>query len=341
MPSLSITRRDSTSLVMNRRLMIEGIALGAAYGLFLRASFLNNVFSKWLNAHDLNQLSGIMTLGFLVIGPFAMGFITVGRAEARAQIPVWVWIFAPWLSVLIMMLAAALFAWEGAICIAMATPIALILGSVGGVAAGLYRRIRNISNATLTCVGLLPFVIALIEVRHAAPDQTRTVSSQILIHASPQIIWQNIERVPSIAPSELRPNWTRRLGFPSPIEATLSYEGIGGIRHASFEHGLLFVETINIWEPESRLGFSIKADSVHIPPTTLDEHVTIGGPYFDVLNGEYRIEPLANGDIVLHLTSHERLSTDFNGYAGLWTDAVMQNIQTNILQVIKNRCEKA
>jgi hypothetical protein len=137
----------------------------------------------------------------------------------------------------------------------------------------------------------------------------------------------------------LRPSWTHRVGFPRPIEATLSYEGVGGIRHATFERGVLFIETVTAWEPEHRLAFSIRADSTNIPPTTFDEHVTIGGRYFDVLNGEYRLEPLGNGDILLHLTSEQRLSTDFNGYAGLWTDAVMQSLQTSILQVIQHRCE--
>jgi hypothetical protein len=137
----------------------------------------------------------------------------------------------------------------------------------------------------------------------------------------------------------LRPTWTHHIGFPRPIEATLSYEGVGGVRHASFERGLLFIETITAWEPQHRLAFSIKADSAHIPTTTLDEHVTIGGSYFDVLDGEYVLEPLSNGDTLLHLTSHQRLSTNFNGYAGLWTDAVMQNLQTSILQVIQHRAE--
>ncbi len=43
--------------------------------------------------------------------------------------------------------------------------------------------------------------------------------------------------------------------------------------------------------------------------------------------------------LLLHLTSRERLSTHFNGYAGLWTDAVMRAIQEQILQVIQKRCE--
>jgi hypothetical protein len=115
---------------------------------------------------------------------------------------------------------------------------------------------------------------------------------------------------------------------------------VGGVRHASFERGLTFIETVTNWEPEQRLAFTIKADTEHIPPTTLDQHVTIGGRYFDVLDGEYRIERLADGDTLLHLESRQRLSTDFNAYAGLWTDAVMNSLQSSILEVVQHRCEQ-
>lgn len=47
----------------------------------------------------------------------------------------------------------------------------------------------------------------------------------------------------------------------------------------------MFSETVNRWEPESDLRFSIRANTDAIPPTTLDEHVTIGGAFFDVLDG--------------------------------------------------------
>ncbi|HEX6770882.1 MAG TPA: hypothetical protein VF126_02565 [Acidobacteriaceae bacterium] len=72
---------------------------------------------------------------------------------------------------------------------------------------------------------------------------------------------------------------------------------------------------------------------------TLDEHVKVGGRYFDVLEGEYQLEPLADGETVLHLSSRERVSTHFNAYPGFWTDPVMRSIQSSILQVIKQRAE--
>jgi hypothetical protein len=89
-----------------------------------------------------------------------------------------------------------------------------------------------------------------------------------------------------------------------------SFEGVGGVRHASFERGVLFIETVDAWEPERRLAFSIHAQSDQIPPTTLDEHVPVGGPFFDGLRGEYTLEPLPNGATRLRLSSRRRISTD-------------------------------
>jgi hypothetical protein len=330
----------SAALWLNRALL-EGVAFGACYGLFLRFVALNIPARSWLSKVGIPQSSGVMTVAFLVLGPLVMGLLTIRRADAHGPSRVWQWIFVPWISVVLMMIVTALLNIEGAICIAMALPIALICASIGGVIGGIIGRYGKLSRTATLSVAILPFVLGPAEARLTAPDRTRTVSSEIRIHASPSVVWQNIERVPSIAPSEIQTTWAQRIGFPRPVEATLSYEGIGGVRHASFERGLLFIETVTAWEPQHRLAFSIKADTAHIPPTTLDEHVTIGGRYFDVLNGEYQIEPLPNGDVLLHLTSHQRLSTNFNGYAGIWSDAIMQSLQTSILQVIQHRCEKA
>jgi hypothetical protein len=326
-----------------RRTLIEGIALGVFYGLALRWIMGDhataNPFPSRLQ-YWIKYSFNVMTIGFVFFGPLVIGFLTINRATRHSRTSVVQWIFAPWLSIAITCALTFILGGEGRICILFLIPIALVGSSIGGILAGVAARsFAKRSNTTAACFALLPFLIAPAESRLRTPLETRTVSSQILIHASSDTIWQNIERVPAISPNELQTTWAQRIGFPRPVEATLSYEGVGGVRHASFERGLMFIETITAWEPDQRIAFSIKADTAHIPPTTLDEHVTIGGRYFDVLDGEYRLEPLPNGDVLLHLTSHQRLSTDFNGYAGLWTDAVMQNLQSSILAVIRNRCE--
>jgi hypothetical protein len=124
------------------------------------------------------------------------------------------------------------------------------------------------------------------------------------------------------------------------VSASLSRAGVGAVRHARFEGGVLFLETVTDWIPERLLRFTIAAQTDSIPPSTLDQHVTIGGAYFDVLSGRYDIRPSRDGEVILDLTSELRVSTHFNIYATPWADAIMQSIQENILEVIRTRAEQ-
>lgn len=313
---------------------IGGGAVGLVYGLAIR------VGSRLFPASNLFQ---VMTLGFMLFLPFAIGFTTIFVAERRQPQRVWVWLLLPWFGIVAGEVATALTLLEGMICIVMFTPIALLASSLGGVTAGIIVRYwpsRRGKNATLASVMCLPLLISAFEPSFLTQRDLRMVESTIDIQAPPAIVWQNIERVPRIRTSELQSSWSHTIGFPNPVEATLSEEAVGGVRHATFEGGVLFVETIDEWEPQRRLGFSIRAQTSQIPPTTLDEHVTVGGRFFDVLYGEYVLEPLSKGTTRLHLISRHRVSTDFNWYAHLWTDAVMRDLQQRILDVVRNRAEK-
>ncbi len=88
------------------------------------------------------------------------------------------------------------------------------------------------------------------------------------------------------------------------------------------------------------MRFSIKANPYDIPSATLDEHVVIGGKFFDVLNGTYKLEQLSDSTCRLHLYSHFKLTTTFNWYATVWAGWIMDDIQDNILQVIRRRAEE-
>lgn len=313
-------------------LIASGIGIGAAYGLFLRWGA--QLFPR-------SSVFAVMSIGFIFVLPLAIGFASVYVVERRQPQPIWLWLLISSAAVVLVIAGTMLVLWEGAICALMFAPIGISAGIIGGLIAGFWLRSRrgNVSPIPLACVMILPLLITPWESRVFARRDLRTVESTIEIKASPSAIWKNIERVPRISSQELQPSWSHSIGFPNPVEATLSGEGVGGVRHATFEGGVLFLETINVWEPEHRLGFSIQAQTHQIPSTTLDEHVTIGGQFFDVMYGEYALEPLANGATRLHLLSRQRVSTNFNWYAHLWTDAVMSDLQKRILLVVKNRSE--
>jgi hypothetical protein len=185
----------------------------------------------------------------------------------------------------------------------------------------------------------LPFIASPIEQLHAVNSEIRTVQTQITIHAGAEAVWSQIRSVPLISEREQHFSVSHLIGFPRPLEARLTGAGVGAVRYATFEKGVLFVETISQWDQPRRLSFSIRADTKNIPPETFDQHVIIGGKYFDVLTGDYQIEDLGNGSVILHLSSRQRLSTRVNFYAHFWTEFLMADLQNYILGIIKKRCE--
>lgn len=318
----------------SRQLQYIGGGLGVGYGLLARFVFGFG--------HGTSDSFAVMTLSFLVGVPITLGFITVWCGEYRARFGWGRRVLMPWLASVTFLGCCLLLMWEGVICIVLLLPLILVLSSVGGLLAGIIQQLFKSKRSKNYCVGvvaLLPFAAAPIEHLRSEAREIRTVENQIDIHADRATVWRNIRSVPRIRDEENRANFSHWLGFPRPVEARLEGSGVGAVRYASFERGVLFIETITEWRDEDRLVFSIKADTQHIPPTTFDEHVTVGGPYFDVLEGTYQLEDLGAGVIRLHLSSRQRLSTGFNAYTHLWTEYLMSDLQGYILQIIKRRCE--
>ena len=315
-----------TSIWTLRNRLIGGASFGLLYGITAR---LVAGHRDWM------PFFSVMSIAFLWAVPMALGFLTV-RQHPR---PSWPYrLFAPWLPTAAMLAFCWVVGWEGAICIAMALPILLVMSTLGGILGGWsLLRGKNVTIAT----ALLPLVIAPLEQGIPARDQVHRLETTISVHASPAAVWAQVVEVPTIRAEETRPALFNRLGIPRPLNATLDHHGVGGRRYARFERGVLFIETITHWDVERRLRFTIAAQTDSIPPATLDRHVTIGGPYFDVLTGEYTLEPRPDGTVLLHLASELRISTRFNLYAQPWVDAIMRSIQVNILEVVRARAERA
>ncbi len=317
-----------------RWLTWTSVVLGAGYGLFAR-------FIMGGLMHG--RVFDVMSSSFVVGVPFALGFVTVWLIGAKRRLRLRDWFIPPIWSGLLFMCGALLLLWEGLICVVVLAPLAAGLAIVGGVMAGIARLLWP-GGGKIYCaaiVGALPFVAGPIEQLHEAATEVHTIETAIEIRADRGAVWRQIRSVPRIDPAELRFSFSHLLGFPRPVEARLEGIGVGAVRYATFDGGVLFVERVTEWDEDHALAFSIRADTVHIPATTFDEHVTIGGPYFDVLDGRYAIEELGDGRVRLHLTSRQRLSTRFNFYAHFWTRWLMADLQNVILRVIRERCEGA
>lgn len=323
--------------------LVVGAIWGIVYGVMLQLL---------LRAPGMKRFIELMSVGMVFLLPVAIGFLVVFYVgwKDRSQPLRWRYaLMGPWSAIGPCLLLSFVVGWEGAFCLMFATPVFLLMSTLGGILAKLSlmfverRTQRGSAQALrgglslLAIILLSPLTSGFVESNLAAPESIHRVLTEIDIAAPRQTVWSEIVRVRRISAAENSQGMFYKLGFPKPLEATLSHEGIGGVRHASFEKGLLFIETVTEWDPQHLLSFRIQADA-HM--TRLDPHVVVGGQYFDVLQGTYEIVPSARPDHVkLRLWSHFRLNTHFNGYAGFLGDSLMRDIQNSILHVVKRRCE--
>lgn len=310
----------------------------------LAVPVLYAVLLRWLFDKDLMKdlPVSLMSVSFLGGVPVGIGYLTIRLSDIKQVQKLSYCAFAPWVPVFVFMGITILAKIEGLACWIMVLPIWLVVSMIAGLLTGDHRRKGQDGPQRLQggLILLLPLLSSPAEslVPHL-PARYEAYTS-IDIQAPPERIWSNVVRVRTIREEEDHGYLTRILGFPRPIRAELNYAGAGGSRQAIFSKGLVFEEIVREYKEQQKMHFSIKADAHSIPPTAMDEHVVIGGEYFDVLDGTYQLEKLKNGVYRLHLYSHFVLKTRFNFYASWWAGWIMKDIQNNILQVIQTRCQE-
>ena len=316
--------------------MFFAACIGVIYG--VAAQFLARTI-KTPGPYDKPGASAfmVMSMAYVFFLPAVIGMVHVWIRSREEAISYAKAIAEPLLPAILCLGISMLIGWEGTICLIMAIPVMLPLAMAGGLAMRIILHLKN-RNLVFAAFTIMPLPLAMAEQLVPLPQEMQVVRNSIVIEAPAAVIWRKIVRVEKITEPQDSPFFS--MGFPKPIEAVLSGDGVGQTRLATFERGLQFVEKVTDWKANEKLGFSIEADPKATPLTTLDEHVTVGGAFFDVLSGTYEIHRLNARECELVLYSQHRISTHFNFYARLWSRYLMSEIQWNILQVIKQRAEK-
>lgn len=332
-PSLR-SEAEQRERAIRRRLMAYGCFAGLAYGLAARAQFFFRSGpgpKEWFPGFE------VMSVGFIFGVPLAIGFISVYLARIGSF---WRAAWFPQAPALTALFMSLLLAWEGLICIWLWLPLFSVLATMGGLFGWLALKLpsRIGRGSSLGVALVFPYAGMFFEQRLEKPEELRVVETVVDIAAPADAVWREIVDVPKIREEEHAFALSHFIGFPRPVAALTTGSGVGSVRQASFERGVVFVEKVTEFETNRLLSFSIHANAESIPARALDEHVTVGGPYFDVLEGTYRLEEVPGGTR-LYLSSRHRLSTHFNFYAGLWTDFIMRDTQQYILRVVAERAQ--
>lgn len=312
--------------------LLFAVLCGATYGI------LTQLFARFglKNNQPIPEAFLVMSGAYVFLLPAVIGMVHVFIRTRAKMIGYASAIFEPLLPALVCLVFSVLVHWEGTICLIMALPVMLFMAALGGLIMRLILNFKK-KNLIFATFVFLPIPLSLAEQKIPLPQEKQIVENTIRIRASAAKVWKKIVRVERI--SEPQESIFFTMGFPRPVEAVLSGDGVGKTRLATFERGLQFFETVTDWKENEKLGFTIKADPKMTPITTLDAHVTVGGAFFDVLTGTYEIEKIGENEVNLRLYSEHRISTHFNFYSRLWSRFLMGEIQSNILKVIKARAE--
>ncbi|MEO1626526.1 MAG: hypothetical protein AAFV25_15330 [Bacteroidota bacterium] len=300
-------------------------------------------FAFWLSFtyKPLEEFLSVMSLVFFFLVPFLIGMASVLLAPKERVEKLSFRFFFPWAPVFAFLFITLLFSLEGWVCWVMALPLFLISSSMGGLFG--YHLIKKSQDKKLnvSLLMMLPLLLAPIERQLLVNKRTFEVQTEIVLQSDdPSLIWDNITAVETIQKEEDSGWLSKLMTLPRPVRAVLDKKAVGGHRQAIFERGLVFDEKVIVYEDQKRMRFTIDADPQKIPATTMDEHIVIGGEFFDVLTGEYRLIPIDDKHYRVELDSEFQLKTSFNWYAGLWGHWIMRDIQQNILRVLKGRVEK-
>jgi len=310
--------------------LLIAIAIPTLYAVTLRVIF---GIKTW------DELFGVMTVTFLFLLPTTVGALTVYLSSEENAKKHSYQVFAPWLPIFLFLVITIALEIEGWACWLMILPLFLIASTIGGFIGAYLKLRRRNDKLNISILVLLPFIFSPIESLIETIPGTYKAYTYIDINAPAEKIWDNVTSVKEIKEDDDKGYLSNFLGFPRPVKAELNFEGVGAFREAKFTNGLVFNERVTEYIHNKKMVFTIQANTYDIPSTTLDEHILIGGDYFDVLNGTYELEDLGNGIHRLHLYSHFKMKTTFNFYAGWWGKWIMKDIQNNILKIEKERSE--
>jgi hypothetical protein len=255
-----------------------------------------------------------MTGSFIYMSPFVVGAVTVYAAERYARCSWTYYMRASFLANVFYVGGTLLIMIEGIICALLIIPLFALMGVLGGLAMGLVCRLTNWPRQTLSCFALLPILMALAEEHVPLQDRVSVIEREVQIHAGQAQVWQTLLNTEQINGSNYAPSWLHRIGVPLPLSGTTQQTADGVVRRVTMGKQVYFDELIAEQDEPRSLRWTYRFYPDSFPPQALDEHVVVGGHYFDFEDTRYTLTPAAVGTL-LRVRMQYRVSTRFNWYA--------------------------
>lgn len=306
------------------------LVAGALAGLGLRLAFWGKPGSPW----------SAMAGAFIYLAPVVVGAVTVYVAE-RAQRRGWLYYFwAPFVANCLFVGGSLLVLIEGLICAIVIVPMFSVMGGLAGLAMGVVCRVTNWPRQAVYSIMSAPLLVAALGGQAVPPDRHDTTRRSVFVKAPPEVVWERLNRATGIQPAEFSASWASRIGVPMPLSGVTVATPAGLVRESKWDKAVHFDEPITHFEPGRYLRWTYRFAPDSFPPHALDDHVMIGGHYFDLEDTAFTLTP-ADGGTRLDIEANYRISTQFNFYAGWVARLLIGNLLETGLTFYKNRSEGA
>jgi len=297
--------------------------------------------AKLVEQHVLEQRTEYLSFSILVALPLVTAAIA-GFVSARAGRRPGESIGAAMMTMMIVLTALGFAAMEGVICVLMAAPFVGFLALIGAlIGHGLAKLTNRPAHQVQSAAWLLILFVAGGESLTPPNPVEDTVSSEVIIEASPAQVWAQLKDIRGL-PKPTEPLFV--FGVAHPLEAFVVGEGgVGAQRVCRLSTGDM-PELVSVWVPEKELKFTV----LDTPPAMRE--ATFFGRELDAphlhstyasLDGGFRLEALPGNRTRLIGTSHYALTIAPATYWNAWTRHIVAQVQLRVMNHVKAKAEAA
>jgi hypothetical protein len=309
-----------TEIPLKAKVAVQGLLVAAS--LSVVAVFVSAVVLK------------VYGYGLFIAAPFVIGLTTAYLANRQGSIGLgktWGVVVAGLGLGALALVGVAL---EGVICLALASPLILFMGFVGGLMGHAVALMRRPGRTTLTSFAVMPLLLTG-EVLLPPRGDFESVES-VDVAATPAAVWDSVVHMGPIPDAPAVPF---RWGLAYPMRGEIFGTGVGAVRRGVFSTGVAY-ERVTEWTPERKLSFVVLSD----PPTMreLSPYAHVNAPhvngYFRTLDARFTMTPLANGKTRLTLATHHELDLEPALY---WMPIAQWATHTNKVRVLNHFRDQA
>ncbi len=304
------------------------VAGGALVGILLRLVFSGSPGGPF----------AAMMASFVYLVPLVVGAVTVYVAERKYRRSFWYYLWAPFIANALFVLGTLVIMIEGLICAVVIVPLFATIGVVGGLAMGMVCRLTRWPKHTLYSLAFLPLLFGGLEGNMATPSRIDSVERTVVIRAAPDVVWRQIMHADAIQPDEMRHAWIFRIGVPLPLAGVVEESPDGPVRKIRMGKNVHYDQIFTEIQEHRYVHFIYRLYPDSFPPHALDDHVVVGGYYFDIRDTSYRLTPVGEGT-ELTIRMGYRVTTQFNWYAETLARYLLGNFEHTILDFYRIRSE--